>query len=176
ADARHGCALARFLSFPRTRKYRTSMSLSTLSAIELPLAPRASGLLARQSFRAATRRGLLAKQSFRAATRRGSIAKQGLRAPARPSKARSACFAPALSLASARRSALLLGPHCIAAAAAAMPAGAARWIAPIPPLAHGCAIGGTQAGVAYFSGRKPEKRNAWGAFLLVTFLCASKEK
>src|SRR5206468_1736789 len=60
-----------------------SMSLSTLSAIELPLAPRASGLLARQSFRAATRRGLLAKQSFRAATRRGSLAKQGFRAAAR---------------------------------------------------------------------------------------------
>src|SRR5438445_6281026 len=25
-------------------------------------------------------------------------------------------------------------------------------------------------------GQEPEKRNAWGAFLLVTFLCASKEK
>ena len=35
-------------------------------------------------------------------------------------------------------------PFCIAAAAAAMPEGAARWIAPIPLRAQGCALSGTQ--------------------------------
>ena len=40
--------------------------------------------------------------------------------------------------------ALLSGSLCIAAAAAAMPEGAARWIAPIPLRAHGCALSGTQ--------------------------------
>ena len=41
--------------------------------------------------------------------------------------------------------ALLLVPFCIAAAAAAMREAAARWIAPIPLRAHGCALSGTQA-------------------------------
>jgi hypothetical protein len=57
-----------------------------------------------------------------------------------------------------------------------MPEGAARWIAPIPLSAQGCAVSGTQAEAADFSGRRPEKRNAKGVFLLVTFLCTSKEK
>jgi len=41
--------------------------------------------------------------------------------------------------------ALLLVPFCIAAAAAAMREAAARWTAPIPLRAHGCALSGTQA-------------------------------
>jgi len=40
---------------------------------------------------------------------------------------------------------------CFAAAAAAMPEGAARWIAPIPLPAQGCAVSGTQAEDANFS-------------------------
>ena len=77
--------------------------------------------------------------------------------------------------ASARRSALLLGPHCIAAAAAAMPAGAARWIAPIPPLAHGCAIGGTQVEAAYFSGRSPKSAMPGVHFFWLLFFVQAKK-
>ena len=40
----------------------------------------------------------------------------------------------------------------VAAAAAAMPVGAARGIAPIPLSAQGCAVSGTQVAVADFSG------------------------
>src|SRR5438445_13201154 len=84
------------------------------------------------------------------------------------------CFSLSL-FASARRSALLLGPHCIAAAAAAMPAGAARWIAPIPPLAHGCAIGGTQAEAAYFSGRSPKSAMPGVHFFWLLFFVQAKK-
>jgi hypothetical protein len=51
-----------------------------------------------------------------------------------------------------------------------MPEGAARWIAPIPLSAQGCAVSGTQAEVADFSGRTLEKRNAKGVFFGLPFL------
>jgi len=69
-------------------------------------------------------------------------------------------------LASARRSALLLGPLCIATAAAVMREAAARWIAPIPLSAHGCAVSGTQASCRALFGQEPEKRNAKGVVSL----------
>jgi len=69
-----------------------------------------------------------------------------------------------------------LGSLCIAAAAAAMPEGAARWIAPIPLRAHGCALSGTQASGRVLFGQEPEKRNAKGVFLFGYFLLHEQEK
>ena len=50
-----------------------------------------------------------------------------------------------------------------------------RGTAPIP-LGTRTYLQRNPAAAADFSGRKPEKRYVQGAFLLVTFLCASKEK
>src|SRR5215469_3299645 len=69
-----------------------------------------------------------------------------------------------------------LGSLCIAAAAAAMPAGAAPWIAPIPLSAHGRAVSGTQVSCRALFGQEPEKRNAKGGLLFGDFLLAKQEK
>jgi hypothetical protein len=69
-----------------------------------------------------------------------------------------------------------VGPLCIAAAAAAMPAGAARGIAPIPLRAHGCALSGTQVSCRALFGQESEKRDAKGGLLFGDFLLAKQEK
>jgi len=63
----------------------------------------------------------------------------------------------------------------MAAAEAAMPAGSARWIAPIPRLAQGCAIRGTQAADADPQRRMRGGRHALGRVLLVTFLARARK-
>jgi hypothetical protein len=70
---------------------------------------------------------------------------------------------------------LAFGVPVIAAARSAMPEGAARWIAPIPASAQGCAVAGTQRRAAN-SRAKSGSAISRGVFLLVTFLCTSKEK
>src|SRR5690242_17276338 len=76
----------------------------------------------------------------------------------------------------ARRMRAAVGPLCIAAAAAAMPAGAAQWIAPIPLSAHGRAPSGTQVSCRALFGQEPEKRNAKGVLLFGYFLLHAQEK
>ena len=93
------------------------------------------------------------------------------------------CFASARTMRAA------LGPHRMAAAEAAMPAGAARWIAPIPRLAQGCAIRGTQAAEhrprntgrgTQAADADPQRRmrggrHALGRVLLVIFLARARK-
>jgi len=42
--------------------------------------------------------------------------------------------------------------------------------------AHGCALSEPRSPLANLEGRMPGRRATWGVFLLVTFLCTSKEK
>src|SRR4029078_209496 len=42
--------------------------------------------------------------------------------------------------------------------------------------AHGCALSDPRNPLANLEGRMPGRRATWGVFLLVTFLCTSKEK
>jgi len=69
------------------------------------------------------------------------------------------------------------GPHCIAAAAVGKALqGAARGIAPIPLSGQGRAVNGTRPLTRTRSAGCAQGAMLWGVFLLVTFLCTSKEK
>src|SRR5262249_52566131 len=71
--------------------------------------------------------------------------------------------------------AALPGPLCIAAAVAAMPEGGARGIALIPLSAHGCAVSGTQAADADFSGRSPKSAMPRACSLWLLSLARARE-
>src|SRR5262249_23356438 len=84
-------------------------------------------------------------------------------------------FCCSLWLLRAGTRAALPGSLCIAAAAAAMRAAAARWIALIPLSAQGCAVSGTQATVAHFSGRSPKSAMPRACSLWLLSLARARE-